>query len=820
MFLKCLLSVVSILSLYSITGYSGTPDRVQGNVTKTDMFTAEIKAGCFVTFIDTKTNKNYLPKGVSAPVMAIRVDGKDYKPSAMKWLEHGRKLELSYTEVGIKAVLNVLVKDSHIVLEVASVNDIEKIEYVLWGPYPTTINYMIGECIGVVRDKEYAIGIQTLNAKTIGAEPRQNDIVSYYHEEDNAEYPEIAPYYRKKFKKKQFRTRCALHTEYGSNIQAYCRNRFKDRIIGNWGHGDPWLKKYVAPAYNDGGVIGSKIAIFGCPEDKALETIGKIEVAEGLPHPTIDGKWAKANHKSTMSSLSIEFGEDNIDRTIELISRAGLKQAHSWFMFQTWGEFGLKKKRFPKGMETLKKLQAKAQKKDIDLSFKTLSNFISTEKPNYWGHLSNSSYISPIPDKRLAKIGKSTVAEGVDAKSTTIKIADPTYFSQKTPLNTVMLGDELVQYGKVSTKAPWTLLECKRGSFGTKASAHKSGISIAKLLDCGWNIFFSETDLSLEIARNIANISNETGIKHATLDGLEGNWSTGMGAYGRSLFAEAWYNGHKPELKGKVTTDMSNPGHYLWHIVTYHNWGETCGEYDFRTWHTDYRAEQQFYYIRNLLPQMLGMYRLRAQDSIDDIEWMCAKAAGFDAGFSLICLILDHPQIEICMDAIREWETARMSGAFKPLPREVKWALQEPHNDWHLKAVKEGQWDLFRYYSVKDKKVTQKKSVTIENPYAKQQLKFIIQNTAKSSIKDLTLNSLKVCNGELKKGQILKCFGNKIIRYDQDWNIIDSWSIKPSSLVVEKGKQTISVNWTNSEKEQNITVDFRTKAEAVRINSK
>ena len=39
-------------------------------------------------------------------------------------------------------------------------------------------------------------------------------------------------------------------------------------IIQDFNH-----EKIVAPAYNDGGVIGSKIALFGCPVEKALETI-------------------------------------------------------------------------------------------------------------------------------------------------------------------------------------------------------------------------------------------------------------------------------------------------------------------------------------------------------------------------------------------------------------------------------------------------------------------------------------------------------------------------------------------------------------------
>jgi len=39
------------------------------------------------------------------------------------------------------------------------------------GPYPATISETIGETIGVVRGEEFALGIQSLNPKTIGGYP-------------------------------------------------------------------------------------------------------------------------------------------------------------------------------------------------------------------------------------------------------------------------------------------------------------------------------------------------------------------------------------------------------------------------------------------------------------------------------------------------------------------------------------------------------------------------------------------------------------------------------------------------------------------------
>jgi hypothetical protein len=52
---------------------------------------------------------------------------------------------------------------------------------ILWGPYPTTIRDTIGEVVGVVRNKDFAIGIQALNIKTLGGYPSaESDIQPSY----------------------------------------------------------------------------------------------------------------------------------------------------------------------------------------------------------------------------------------------------------------------------------------------------------------------------------------------------------------------------------------------------------------------------------------------------------------------------------------------------------------------------------------------------------------------------------------------------------------------------------------------------------------
>lgn len=195
-------------------------------------------------------------------------------------------LTLQYSE-GIAAVVKTATKATHTTFEIVSVEPEGGVELVIWGPYPTRIKEVVGETVGVVWNNSFALGIQTLNVKTLGGYPTtENDVMPG-------------------------RGDTAKPREFGSVLQAFTRDRRQNRVVSNWGH-----EKYYVPAYDDGGVVGSRIALFGCPPSQALKTIGEIEVAEGLPHPMLGGVWGKISPAATASYLIIGFDERTIDEAI------------------------------------------------------------------------------------------------------------------------------------------------------------------------------------------------------------------------------------------------------------------------------------------------------------------------------------------------------------------------------------------------------------------------------------------------------------------------------------------------------------------------
>jgi hypothetical protein len=340
---------------------------------KTESFQISVdEKGYINKFVDLKTDKDYMPKDSATPVMLIRINNEIIPPQSAEIKEN--TLSLKYKN-GIEANIKIEQKISHITFELLSLTSNEMVELITWGPFPTTINKIIGETVGVVRGEEYAVGIQALNIKTLGGYPwNESDRMPQFDIFEQDDLTDMRP---EKARGVLYRIEAAKPTETGSSLQAYCRNRTEDRIIQDFQH-----ERIIAPAYDDGGVIGSKIALFGCPVEKTLETIGKIEVAEGLPHPMIDGQWGKTAPGAAAAYIIMNFKEDDVEKAIEITKKAGLRYLyHYGETFKNWGHFELNEENFPNGYAGMKKCVDKAKEQGVMIGLHVLSNFITPNDP-------------------------------------------------------------------------------------------------------------------------------------------------------------------------------------------------------------------------------------------------------------------------------------------------------------------------------------------------------------------------------------------------------------------------------------------------------
>jgi hypothetical protein len=779
----CRIALSAVLAAWILTHARAEP-----LVFDTDHLRLELSsAGHLTRLTDRGSGVEYLAPNQPAPLLQLRQAGEFHLPDELAWDAGRRVLTLRFAKAGLTATIGVQVKPTHLRFELRAVEPPAQADVALWGPYPTTIGAIVGETVGVVRNRDFALGIQALNPKTLGGYPTtEDDIMPSYDFFAGADLKDIAPEHREK---ELFRGDAARPTDFGSVLQAYCRDRSRDRVIANWGH-----PRFLAPAFADNGLVGSRLALFGCPADRALERLGAIEVAEGLPHPLIDGVWGKIAPEATASYLIVDFGEETLDAALELTLQAGLRYLYHGGPFRTWGHFDLHANQFPDGWASLKRCVERAGQRGVRLGVHTLSNFITP----------NDAYVTPRPDQRLARVGTTTLTHAIDAAQTEIPVADPGWFNQmqNNTLKTAVVGQELIRYGAVSEAAPWRLLDCQRGSWGTTAAAHAEGAAIAKLLDHGYRVFLTDATLTQEVARRLADLFNQTGLLQISFDGLEGNWSTGMGQYGRTLFTLAWYHHLAPALQGRVINDASNPGHFNWHVYTRMNWGEPWYA-GFRESQTQYRLKNQNYYHRNLMPRMLGWFQMGPETTREDAEWLLARAAGFDAGFGLVTspdAARRNGDGAAILEAIRHWETARLAGAF---PAELKPLLQDVGREFLLRPAGDRAWTLAPVHSVKLTHARREQpgmptasTCDFANPHPAQPLQFILQATGNPQAEAVTLaiNGVEVLalTEPLAKGQSLKYTGGPTaVRYDPHWNPLGTVPVNPARLEVRAGASQI-----------------------------
>jgi hypothetical protein len=754
------------------------------------------KQGSLTELSNSAIGKNYLSTDTLSGLITLVSNTMRYQPSSMTYDKNQKKISLGYKEAGVTIDVRVEDKNTHLVLEIIRAVPAIKIDAIIWGPFPNTIGKTIGEIIGVVRDGEISLGIQVLNIKTMGGD-----------------YPSLEG-------STWARGIAAVPSKWGSKLQAYSINRDRDRFVDAWGG---LYKNMPVKALKGETVVGSKIAVFSCREAQTFDRLEQIEIAENLPRPKVNGVWFKKSNLYGKSYMISSYGEKDIDEMIGYTKRAGLVSLYHEGPFKSWGNFVLNPEQFPNGKNGLKNCVDKAHAAGLFLGMHTLTNFINTNDP----------YVSPVPDNRLSFTGTSTLNRNIDADQNIIEVISPEYFNDEkgNNLHTVKIGSELIRYKSVSSTAPYLLLDCQRGAFGTTRSAHQAGDQVGKLFDHSYNVFFPNLDMQREIATNIANLMNETGVDHLDLDGHEGALASGQGDYALELFAKDIYDQVKHDFI--IGTSLSKT--FYWHIGSYYNWGEPWYG-GFKESMQQYRIDNQGLFDRNYMPHMLGWYLLAENTTLSEMEWMLSRAAGYNAGFAMVArpaALRKNSQTNQLLDAIREWELARNGNAFTKAQQEQ---LKNPKNEFHLEKRSEGKWTLHQYAMspvfIREKFERQPGEPTHTNwdlqyQWKEQPLQFRMQITGeKGSVKNIKMqidNYMELLFPvELAAGESLVSDGTETIRYyDKNGKPKGSFKLQNKLPTVSAGAHKILIDSDFSgEETPKIEVQFKglSSSEDIQLN--
>lgn len=793
-------------------------------ILSTDFFNIQInQSGNITSLTEKSSSREYLPANVITPLLSLYKDSAYIKPLTIEYEASKNKIILRYPNKCV-AIISILSKGSYLRFELLSLSPRNGIQAIVWGPYPTTIQESIGETICVVHDNKFAVGMQSLNINTIEGTPEGNDNswgASFIEPlpgqilpdslkdqvgkevEVNANITGDMPEYVR-----TYRGNAAVKKPYGSELRLFSRDRRIPRLVKNVYGKNAVNMQLTEPVNAD--FTGSAIAFFGCPEPKVLDVIESIELNEKLPHPLLNGEWIKRSKNINDAYLMFE-GKD-IDKGIEYAKSCGFTLVHIGEIFKSWGHFGLTTDRFPGGAAEIRKITGKATESGFSLGAHTLSMFTATDDP----------YVSPVPSDSLCKMGSTALSKDIWENDNVIFIESPDYLDKLYSMHTIKAGKELITFREISQDKPWRLLDCKRGQYNTKKSIHKKNSPVDIIINNSYGGFYPNIHLQDAYAERLAQVCNETGLGLMDFDGMGGESPTGHGAYAVAKFIDRWYK----NLNKYVLTCGAGTTHYYWHIYSFMNWGEPWYN-SLRESQVNYRIENQRFFKRNYMPPMLGWFSFGIDYRPEEIEWIQARSAAFNAGY----LFRVDENIEQngfkneLFATIKEWQQARKSGAFTS--EQLK-KFENPANEFHLQKTSENTWSLFPVtlkggFEHKFRRVQTGEPVAskfkVNNAYDNQALQFYIRAAEADGNKTETVShiSLEINNYQqleieepLKAGNRIICDGKSVFICDATWNRLKEIPVKEIPHLEKGMNEVVIKSEFSGAKSPVLQVEFKT----------
>ena len=491
-----------------------------------------------------------------------------------------------------------------------------------------------------------------------------------------------------------------------------------------------------AQAYAHTGYIGRSWALVGAPRDGLQERMGKVTrlYTQDIPWMSCAGAFA-SDVRKTQGSYIMSYGDylpgtlapSNLEEWIEILHAIGLTQVDfhgAEGKNFTFGDFQPNREIYPEGRKSLKEVVERLHQEGIDSILHTYSALIGD----------NSSFVHPIPDRRLGFNRLFTLADDVDCFATELPILEST--DQVSLVHTghynsstyVVWDDEIIQFTALKDHA---LCGCIRGALGTHAASHKAGTT-GRNLKRKYNIFAPDVGGPLFdlVARNTADCANECGFDAFYFDALEGAHVLEGRDYENYYCARFVYQVAK-YVGRPVGMEMSTMFHNLWYVRS-----------RMGAWDRPSRAHKQYLERhaevnrlakeRSFLPQNLGWWYYGQNLPSAPSEWerittdvyetmgRLATANDFSLSFQGLTLqaYQSSPELQRYGDRIRRWEQLRLSGR---LSSEERKAIAEV--ECHMQP--DGIYESL-YPQAVAKLINGEANITICNPFG-QQKPFLIR---------------------------------------------------------------------------------------------
>jgi len=739
--------------------------------------------GFITSFISRKAGKEYCPSGHPSPLLSLSQHGELLSPLSAKFLDG--EIDLIFRNKAV-ARIKVAQKAHYFRFQLLSLANRGDVDNVVWGPIHTNISKTIGDLIGVVRDGKWAIGMMGLDDNTITGEPCEGDVapMSYIvHSPDPIKYP-IPPQYKdgqtfniggdgvsdvafyshpEEYFQQVFGNGAKLEPDFGSTLAYHSRDRRKPHtafysLLPGFQGSRP-RHQVCDPMNLD--FIGSKVALYACPDSKGLSTIESIIQSEGLPHVMMDGKWVR---DPTGQKPDIAWWGPH-DKLIEYANALGLKAvqdegqgeyyanpADHW-----WGN----RVAMSGGKSVSYKLFTDAlTKHGIKYGLHTLCLFLQSGRCND---------VTPAPSDHLDTILRTKLAGPVSATAAQITVTDPSYLAEdgtwpmRDGANTLRIGSELLTYTGISETPPYIIKGIKRGQCGTKAMSHNAGDELAKLQMNCYNGFAPDMDLMLTYADYYALVMAQNGMQYVDFDGLESTLYQGQGYLGVRRFFRRLFDSYAKLTGGKTIRVMASAvfaGGWEYNSVC--NVGGDNNMFDpvLNRWGIEGKD------IRNgfgnsYFPPTFGIQTYRSDWSEYDAENLQAKSIGWGATYMLGLsqdVVERSGEKQAIFKQFRLWEKARALGVFTP---SIKKLLADLNLKFHLEqsGAKSFKLTPTREIRLSGLVGSEPKQISIANPGVAHPLEFSLQvaGPADGCVITLADGTELICHQKMAAGQFIIC---------------------------------------------------------------
>jgi hypothetical protein len=370
---------------------------------------------------------------------------------------------------------------------------------------------------------------------------------------------------------------------------------------------------------------------------------------------------------------------------------------------------------------------------------------------------------------------RTKLAAALSPTDTAITVSDPSFLAEKgtwhdNNINVLRIGTELVSYDGISTSAPWTLQNVKRGQFSTYASAHAAGDELVKLQITCYHGFIPDMKLMMTYADDYAQRLSDLGMEYVDFDGFESCMYQNQGDYAFKVFLERLFDTYHRLSGGRYLRIMgSTIAEGSWHYMSVCNVGGGDGMFDpaRNQWGIEGK-DIRYQWGSSYFPITFGVQEYRGDWTLYDAENLEAKSMGWNATYMLGMnqnMVEKSAEKEAIFKAFRAWENARKEDVFT---KQNKQMLMDLGLKFHLEQTGEKSFLLspVKEIGLAGKADNQVHPLEVKNPYGAQPLQFALrfEGPAVAALEGLIINlpgaqQVKSVR-RMNSGEFIICKGN------------------------------------------------------------